>query len=403
MPTLPIRVARSPLILLVLLVLGCAGIQRVPTPPVVAADPGSVEVSLFLIGDAGAPAPDEPVLIALRNEIKANPSRSATVFLGDNIYPRGMPPEGSPMRTEAERRLKAQVDIATATETPAYFVLGNHDWAYMSPDGLASARRQSDFIDEHGAPWATLLPAPGCPGPAFVDIGPNVRVVLIDTHWWLHPFARHEGDDSPCAATSDLDIINQLNQTIIEAGERHVVVVAHHPLRTGGIHGGNLGWSSHVFPLRELADWLYVPLPVLGSAYALRRSQAGPNQDISGPLYERLRRALNVVFSRRRPLIYAAGHDHNLQVIEGDDDTARWLLVSGSGIYGHVTRVNWVEGTRYAAPASGYMRADFLRDGRVRLGVRVVDAEGGATERYSLYLIDEEDIEAAGASEDEGS
>ena len=77
---------------------------------------------------------------------------------------------------------------------------------------------------------------------------------------------------------------------------------------------------------------------------------------------------------------------------------ARARRVIPGGIYGHVTRVNWVDGTRYAAPASGYMRADFLRDGRVRLGVRVVDAEGGATERYSLYLIDEEDVEAAGAS-----
>ena len=67
MTTLSVPGARTPLILVVVLLLGCAGIQRVPTPPVVAADPGSVEVSLFLIGDAGAPAPDEPVLIALRN------------------------------------------------------------------------------------------------------------------------------------------------------------------------------------------------------------------------------------------------------------------------------------------------------------------------------------------------
>lgn len=398
MPTL--RRAGAPLACLALLVLGCSGFQRVPTPPVVAADPASVELSLFLIGDAGAPATDEPVLRALRAEINANPARSATVFLGDNIYPSGMPPEGSPLRSEAERRLKAQLDVGSATETPVYFVVGNHDWAYMSPDGLASVRRQGRFIDSVGAPWSTLLPAPGCPGPSHVDIGPSVRLVLLDTHWWLHPYTRPAGPGSPCAATTDIEVINQLNRTLIDAGDRHVVVAAHHPLRTGGTHGGNLGWQSHLFPLRELADWLYIPLPVLGSAYAMRRAQAGPNQDVSGPLYERLRRALNVVFARRRPLIFAAGHDHNLQVIEGDDDTAQWLLVSGTGIYGHVSRVNWIDGTRYAAPASGYMRVDFLRDGRVRLGVRVVDAEGGATERYSLYLIDEEDI---GNANEEGS
>jgi hypothetical protein len=271
----------------------------------------------------------------------------------------------------------------------------------MTPDGLASARRQAAYIDQHGAPWATLLPAPGCPGPAFVDLGTRLRLILLDTQWWLHPFARPEGEASPCAAQTDLDVINQLNRLLVEAANRHVVIAAHHPIRTGGIHGGFLGWESHVFPLREFADWLYVPLPVLGSAYALRRAQTGPNQDISGPLYARMRRALNVVLERRRPLVYAAGHDHNLQVIEGSDDDAQWHLVSGSGIFGHVTRVTWLDGTRYAAPVSGYMRLDFLRDGRVRLGVRVVDGEGGATERFSLYLVDADDLEAAAEAAEE--
>lgn len=395
-----VRVVLAPVAALLLACAACGGVQRVPTPPVVEAAPELVELSLFLIGDAGAPAPDEPVLSALRAEIRATPGPTATIFLGDNIYPRGMPPEGAPMRPEAERRLKAQLEVATATETPVYFVLGNHDWGYMTADGLASALRQGDFIAAHGGTFARLLPDAGCPGPAYVDVGTRVRLVFLDTHWWLHAFARPEGDESRCEATSDLEIINQLNRLMIEAGDRYVIVAGHHPLETGGIHGGNIGWESHVFPLRELADWLYIPLPVLGSAYAMRRAQTGPNQDLSGPLYARMRRALNVVFSRRRPLIYAAGHDHNLQVIEGDDETAQWLVVSGSGIYGHVTRVNWIDGTRYAAPASGYVRVDVLKDGQVRLGVRVVDAEGGATERYSTYLVDEEDIRS---TDEEGS
>ncbi len=389
------RGARAPFLFLLLLLPACSGLRRVPTPPVVAAAPEAVDFSLYLIGDAGAPAPDEPVLRALQAELNADTVPSAIVFLGDNIYPRGMPPENAPTRGESERRLQAQLDVPIATETPAYFVLGNHDWAYMTPDGLASAQRQSAFVDAHGEGWSTVLPTPGCPGPSYVDLGTRLRLVLIDTQWWLHPFARFEGDDSPCVARTDLDVINQLNRVMIEAANRHVVVAAHHPLQTGGIHGGFLGWESHVFPLRELADWLYIPVPVLGSAYALRRSQTGPNQDISGALYARMRRALNVVFARRQPLIYAAGHDHNLQVIEGNDDTAQWLVVSGSGIYGHVTRVTWVDGTRYAEPVAGYMRVDFLRDGQVRLGAHVVDAEGGASERYSIYLIDTDDLEEA--------
>ena len=74
---------------------GCA----TPAP---AADPASplpaVETRLYLIGDAGAPAPRDPVFKALAGQIAGDPARSVVVFLGDNIYPAGLPPEGAPGR-----------------------------------------------------------------------------------------------------------------------------------------------------------------------------------------------------------------------------------------------------------------------------------------------------------------
>jgi hypothetical protein len=61
--------------------------------------------SLFLIGDAGKPAKGvEPVA-----------SRATVVFLGDNVYPRGLPPETEPDWPEMERRLDDQVDSVRTT------------------------------------------------------------------------------------------------------------------------------------------------------------------------------------------------------------------------------------------------------------------------------------------------
>ena len=78
-----------------------------PPPPPLAA----VETRLYLIGDAGAPAPGDPVFKALAGQLAVDPKHSVVVFLGDNIYPAGLPPEGSPSRKEAERRLDAQIDL----------------------------------------------------------------------------------------------------------------------------------------------------------------------------------------------------------------------------------------------------------------------------------------------------
>ena len=136
--------------------------------------------------------------------------------------------------------------------------------------------------------------------------------------------------------------------------------------------------------MRTLFDDLWVPLPIIGSYYAFNRKQGASNQDVNGPENVRMRRALDWVFARRKPLVYAAGHEHDLEVLRGH--SARHLLISGSGIYGHVTEVHQTDATRFAASLSGFMRLDFLRDGRVRLGVLTVDAEAATTEAFSAFL-----------------
>jgi len=76
-----------------------------------------VDVTLFFIGDAGAPAapPDsEPVLVALRAAVATAP-RPVVVFLGDNVYPRGLPDSADAGRPEAERRLGAQLAVLRAS------------------------------------------------------------------------------------------------------------------------------------------------------------------------------------------------------------------------------------------------------------------------------------------------
>src|ERR1044071_4352747 len=71
----------------------------------------TLELNLVLIGDAGLPAPGgEPVLRALRDEIAKQSKNTFVVFLGDNVYPRGMVLDSSAAeRRENERILDAQM------------------------------------------------------------------------------------------------------------------------------------------------------------------------------------------------------------------------------------------------------------------------------------------------------
>jgi hypothetical protein len=216
------------------------------------------------------------------------------------------------------------------------------------------------------------------------DVGPRLRLVLLDTQWWLHAFSKPKHPDSPCPADSETEVLEQLEQAIATADNRYVVVAAHHPLATGGLHGGYFGWRDHVFPLRARKSWLWIPLPGLGSIYPMARRGGVSDQDMSGKLNRRMREALEGVFSRRAPLIYAAGHDHNLQVMSGKD--VRYILVSGAGYYGHVSRTAWTRNTLFAREASGWMTLEVGPHGLPRLGVTVVDAAGKTSEAYSAHL-----------------
>jgi hypothetical protein len=357
---------------------------RTPLPPGAAAAPGEIETTLFIIGDAGEPLRrGDPVLVALRRGVADRADRVIVAFLGDNIYSRGMPPEGAPDRRDAERRIDAQLAVVVGTGARGIFVPGNHDWA-RGLRGWDAIRRQGAYVAARGDPRVTMVPSDGCPGPVVEDAGARLRLVILDTQWWLHDGPKPRDPTSTCPADSEEEVVYALREATTSAGDRHVVVLAHHPLATGGSHGGHFTWRQHLFPLREFSRGLWIPLPGIGSAYPIARRRGITSQDLSSFENRRMRVMLENALTARRPLIYAAGHEHNLQVLRGIG--AVWHLVSGAGSFNHVGPVAWRDSTTFAVAASGYMRLDVLRDGRARLGVMTVGTDSIATERFSMWL-----------------
>jgi hypothetical protein len=366
----------------ILVVAGCAGAPAI-SQPVPRLPREQLALTLYLIGDAGDPNPaGEPVLQALGRELESGGRERVVLFLGDNAYPRGLPAPGDPGRAEEERRLTAQIRAVIDGKAIGYFVLGNHDWAKHGKDGWSAARRQEAFVDSVGAGRVSLLPRDGCPGPSSVDIAGRVRLVLLDTQWWLHPGPKPEDPASACPADADDEIVDSIRSAIRGAGGRMVVAAGHHPLATGGEHGGYFGWKDHLFPLHAVGVWL--PLPLIGSLYPTARQEGLSPQDVTSRAYQRFIKVLTRAFADRSPALYAAGHDHNLQVIAGG--AVRLELVSGGGIYGHNGRAVRIHGSRFAKQASGFGRLDIDTSGRGRLAVIEVDRAGNGREAFSTWV-----------------
>jgi hypothetical protein len=361
-----------------------AGVRPV-TAPVPAPETADITASLILLGDAGDPDPvEEPVFQALSANIAAREVETMVVFLGDNLYPVGLPASTAPHRAEAESWLAAQVDAVLQTHARGIMVPGNHDWAKGADAGLAAVRRQGAYVDARGKGQVEFLPRGGCPGPEVRDVGQSIRVIAIDTQWWFHGGPKAPDSVSSCPARTWAETLDSLSAALASAGSRHVAIVAHHPIRSTGPHGGHFPWTDHIFPLRAWKKWLWLPLPIIGSIYPLSRKWGISSQDESSGRYQELVDGLELVFAEYSPLLYAAGHEHVLEVLEGQ--AARYLLVSGAGTYGHANQVGWRDETRFAAPENGFMRVDVLESNEVRLGVWVVEATGQAEEAFSMWL-----------------
>lgn len=385
-PTLRIALPRLP-ILLALLLTGCAGsgvyVSDTLRERIAETDSARMKPSarpafrVLLVGDAGAPnleAPD-PVLALLRHHAEAAGPNSATVFLGDNVYANGLPPEDDPRRAEAEARLQVQIDAVDGVPGRVVFVPGNHDWKHSRPGGLAQVRRQEAFVEAALGP-GTFLPSNGFPGPVAVDLTDHLRLLVIDTEWWLGRYARGEGDDPEAEASvgTDDDFLLALADALERAGDRRVLVVGHHPLLSEGDHSGAVPPDRHLFPLLALHPRAYLPLPFLGSlAIAVKRFQGEDHQDLGHPRYRALRDALTDLFAPVDGLVYAAGHDHSLQYHEilGSRQALR-QIISGSGSEGDFVLPR---DALFAAPRRGLVALTYAADGSAVMEV-IVPAEG---------------------------
>ena len=349
---------------------------------------GALDATLFLVGDAGAPrAPREPLLDALASEASARVAmlgsdRVAIALLGDNVYPSGLHAPGHEERPEDERRLNAQLEALRRSGARRFVLPGNHDWSNGETDGWEAVQRQTLFVAEHGA---SEMPPDGCAGPLSATLGEHLELVFLDTQWWLHDGPRPDQTTSGCAATSEADIERALGTALRDAGERHAIVLAHHPLRTGGPHGGKFGWKEHVFPLRELSPSLWIPIPLLGSILPVARMLGVSVQDFPSDTYQAMIASIERGLEVAPPLVFAAGHEHGLQLIRGGGSPS-FHVVSGAGSLAYLTWAYPVEGTLFAAAEPGYVRLDAFADGAVELTLEEVAGEGARREIFSACL-----------------
>jgi len=318
--------------------------------------PSSTAYSVFLIGDSRRAYQNERIMQMMETQLGEAGKNSAVVFLGDNAQPSGLPDDSTHRHWEtAEKSLIAQLEILKGYKGEIIYLPGNHDWARGGKDGLEFVKNQRKYIHEYLDKKDVFLPKKGRPGPEEIKLSNDIVLIVFDSQWWFH-----ENEKSYAGIIDEADLFVQLEDAISRNKEKKIIIATHHPLFSVGNHGGHFPGSSLLFPLLEANNALWIPLP--GFLYTGYRKFLGAPQDLAHPHYKMLREALLETFEGHSNIIYAAGHEHNLQYVEKDSNHH---IVSGAA--GMATYAAQSKKTDFSQMQTGFAKLSFHENGDVWL------------------------------------
>ncbi|GHC58310.1 metallophosphoesterase [Ulvibacter litoralis] len=282
-----------------------------------------LDKTFFLIGDAGGAKVGETTntLKALKKYTDSTGSKGDyAIFLGDNIYDSGLPPKDASHRKEAEHRLDVQIEALKDFKGRVLFIPGNHDWY---DDGLVGLKRQEEYIEDALNDNESFQPENGCPI-ENIEVSENIELLVLDTQWYISDWDKHPTMNDECDINSREDFFLEIEGELKKNNGKTIVIAMHHPAYTNGIHGGVYNFQKHIFSTKRK-----IPLPILGSLVTQIRSQGGVSpQDRYNLRYNELMKRLITMSKSSDKVVFASGHEHNLQYIESEGVKQ---IVSGSG------------------------------------------------------------------------
>lgn len=334
-----------------------------------------IEHTFYLIGDAGkSPIGGmNPVLQAFAKRLETATKNSTVLFLGDNIYPSGLPKKNAVNGAYAiaKSHLDAQLKTLENYKGRPIFIPGNHDWYADGPKGV---QREQKYIENALDQKNVFLPKDGCPL-RKEDVGPNTVVIAVDTEWYLANWNAHPTINDECEIKDREKFFEELEGLIKKNATKTTIIALHHPMFTYGPHSGQYSFKQHFNPSSSFK----VPLPILGTlANVLRRTGGVSKEDQTNKHYTELRKRVVTMAQYSEKVVLVSGHEHTLQYIV-EENTPQ--IVSGSGAKKGVSRL--LNGSRYSTGHRGYAELVVFKDGSSEVRFFEVDDQGVEQLAYS--------------------
>lgn len=312
-----------------------------------------VEKTFYLVGDAGLSPMNgmSKALATFKNYLKEEKvTGNYTIYLGDNIYPAGLDPEGHPRRKISENMIDAQYKAVEDYDGQTIFIPGNHEWYN---NGVVGVAREENYVESLFPEQDAFQPSKGCPLES-IEVSKDIQLIIIDSQWMLEDWNKNPTINKNCDIKTREKFLLTLRLELEKNQNKTVVFAMHHPMFTNGNHGGYFALEKHLYPLQKK-----IPMPFLASLVVQIRSQGGVSvQDRYNELYNNFMLRLQNMAKNNQRLIFVSGHDHNLQYIEKD---GFYQIVSGAGSKESYAATG--EDGYFSTGAQGFAVFDVFMDG----------------------------------------
>lgn len=267
------------------------------------------DYKIFLVGDAGnaEEVQAQQTLNLIKNKLDSADKNSLLLFLGDNIYPLGMPKETDKNYPAAKEKLENQLAITKNFKGKTVVIPGNHDW-YHGLDGLKS---QEDFVKSYLNDKKAFLPKNSCPIDD-INLTKDIKLIVLDSEWALVDWDKYPGINKGCDIKNREDFYEEFKDLIIKNQDKRIIVAVHHPVISSGLHAGFNSAKANLSAFKGK-----VPIPGVASLVNTLRSSSGASmEDLSNMHYTDFANRIKSIIQDKKNVTLVSGHDHNLQYHE---------------------------------------------------------------------------------------
>jgi predicted phosphohydrolase len=311
-----------------------------------------IDHTFYLIGDAGNATKGKSLthFNLLKEELSKANKNTTVLFLGDNLYEKGLPKKNDINRELAEHRLDAQIELVRDFKGQPIFIPGNHDYYN---NGITGLKREEKYIIKKLGDKKSFLPKDGCPIEK-VDISNEIVLIIVDSQWYLENWDKNPTMNDNCEIKTREHFFDEFESLIKKNESKTTIVAIHHPLFSNGSHGGQFSFKSQFYPVNNK-----IPLPILGTMANIFRKTSGISvQDMNNSLYLELKNRIVTLSQKSEKVIFVSGHEHNLQYIFKDNISQ---IVSGSGSKISAARV--INGSKFSFGELGYAKVEVYKNG----------------------------------------